>query len=65
MKVLKDNKEGWTLEITCKDCKSELTVEASDVYWELLGCFDEFNTYYRADCGACKGAIDLTNKLPS
>lgn len=65
MKVNTDKASTWKLTIECPDCKSELDVEAADVYWLELGSFDEFDIYYRCDCGACKSQIDLTKmKLP-
>jgi hypothetical protein len=62
MKVVDDKKTTWSLSINCPDCKSAIEIEAQDVYWQSLGSFDEFSTYYFADCGACKSSIDLTKK---
>ena len=66
MKVIDDKTTTWCLAIACPDCKSAVEIEASDVYWQSLGSFDEFSIYYFATCGACKTAIDLTKRaLPT
>jgi hypothetical protein len=57
VKVLEE--KPWTLKVTCKECKSELEVEASDVRaleWESGDCD---HTSYTTKCAVCKSSIDL------
>ena len=57
MKILAE--VPWTLKVTCKECKSELEVEASDVRaleWESGDCD---HTSYTAKCAVCKSDIEL------
>jgi hypothetical protein len=64
MKVTDDQKRAWRLTKQCSDCKSTIEIEASDVYTQRLGSFDEFETYYLVDCGACGSQIKLSG-LPN
>lgn len=62
MKILSE--VPWTLKVQCKECKSQLEVEASDVRaveWESGDC-DHTSLY--AKCPVCYGELDLDGKVP-
>ncbi len=64
VKVIEDKHATWTLEITCRDCKSKLEITAKDVFSARYGSFDEFEIEWRVECGACQSEIKVSSKIP-
>ena len=59
MKIIKDNLNTTTTEITCPNCNSILEIEPSDVnYWAYMVAFD-------IRCPVCNCVCEIGNQLPS
>jgi hypothetical protein len=68
VKIIKDPKSAWTIQISCRQCSALLEIVDTDVYMAELGSgMDDFNSAncYVVDCAVCKHFIELDPaKLP-
>jgi hypothetical protein len=62
VKIIKDPKTEWSIQISCGQCSAVLEIVDTDVYVATLGSgMDDFNhaDYYIVDCAICKRFIEL------
>jgi hypothetical protein len=68
MKIIKDPKAAWSIQISCRQCSALLEIVDTDVYVASLGSgMDDFNRAdcYVVNCAVCKRFIELDPaKLP-
>jgi len=68
MKILNVINTKWTKTVTCRECKSELEIEESDlyVYNNAVGYAGEtWEPEVSYDCGVCHSRNCVDNKIPS
>lgn len=54
------------IEHTCRDCKSKLAVNMSDIRYITYSCMGESDDAYRATCGVCGSDMDINwSAIPS
>ena len=59
MKVLDNRAKAWTHALACPHCKSDLVIDASDVYQKTFTGTETTSTYYSVECAACTREIDI------
>lgn len=60
---------GWTMRVIdkrepeiehiCRDCKSKLAVNISDIRYITYSCMGESDSAYRATCAVCGSEMDI------
>ena len=54
------------IEYQCRDCKSKLAVNISDIRYITYSCMGESDSAYRATCGVCGSDMDIkSDAIPS
>lgn len=61
MKVISDGREGWTKQIECGVCKSQLEMIAEDIDASDFGSMGDYDKEYFVACPVCTWFIKFKN----
>jgi hypothetical protein len=67
MKVITDNRDGWTTQVECHDCKSVLEIDENDLKRGLFGGnYAESGTHrFYVECPLCDADVSFkSGELP-